>query len=109
MNGANYYIDVFGLRFQKELEQLKRDVAKWQMSPEIGPRTPGPGMTPGVASSHARSGSGGDAEYFSLGAAMMNQPAAQATTDIGSGSVSSGIAQQLKGEGLSERRTTSSQ
>ena len=32
-NGANYYMDVFGKRFQKELEQLKRDVAKWQNSP----------------------------------------------------------------------------
>lgn len=33
-NGATYYIDVFGKRFQKELEQLRRDVAKWQASPE---------------------------------------------------------------------------
>jgi hypothetical protein len=32
-NGANYYMDVFGKRFQKELEQLKKDVAKWQNSP----------------------------------------------------------------------------
>lgn len=29
-NGATYYIDVFGTRFQKELEQMKRDMAKWQ-------------------------------------------------------------------------------
>lgn len=46
-NGATYYIDVFGKRFQKELEQLKKDVAKWQTSPsvvtspEIMPKTPG--------------------------------------------------------------------
>jgi hypothetical protein len=33
-NGATYYIDVFGKRFQKELEQLKADVARWQSSPE---------------------------------------------------------------------------
>ncbi|KAE8149956.1 hypothetical protein BDV25DRAFT_118978 [Aspergillus avenaceus] len=33
-NGATYYIDVFGKRFQKELEELKRDVARWQSSPE---------------------------------------------------------------------------
>ena len=26
-------MDVFGKRFQKELEQVKRDVAKWQNSP----------------------------------------------------------------------------
>ncbi|KAG2413818.1 hypothetical protein HFD88_003007 [Aspergillus terreus] len=33
-NGATYYIDIFGNRFQKELEELKRDVARWQSSPE---------------------------------------------------------------------------
>lgn len=33
-NGATYYIDVFGTRFQKELEQMKRDIAKWQASPD---------------------------------------------------------------------------
>lgn len=46
-NGATFYIDVFGKRFQKELEQLKSDVARWQASPEglasplIIPDTPG--------------------------------------------------------------------
>lgn len=39
-NGANYYLDVFGNRFQKELEALKKDVAKWQTSPEISAKTP---------------------------------------------------------------------
>lgn len=41
-NGATYYIDVFGNRFQKELEALKKDMAKWQASPEGGftPFTP---------------------------------------------------------------------
>ncbi|KAI9800193.1 MAG: hypothetical protein M1825_004177 [Sarcosagium campestre] len=34
-NGATFYIDVFGTRFQKELEQLKSDVAKWQSSPDL--------------------------------------------------------------------------
>ena len=34
-NGATYYIDVFGTRFQKELEQMKKDVAKWQASPDV--------------------------------------------------------------------------
>lgn len=34
-NGATYYIDVFGMRFQKELEQLKKDVAKWQSTPDF--------------------------------------------------------------------------
>ncbi|KAK7538744.1 uncharacterized protein J3D65DRAFT_622983 [Phyllosticta citribraziliensis] len=43
-NGATYYIDVFGRRFQKELDALKRDVGKWQASPELDPgalKTPG--------------------------------------------------------------------
>jgi hypothetical protein len=39
-NGAVYYIDVFGTRFQKELEKLKQDVAKWQMSPEMTGKSP---------------------------------------------------------------------
>jgi hypothetical protein len=41
-NGATFYIDVFGNRFQKELEALKKDVAKWQASPGGGytPFTP---------------------------------------------------------------------
>ena len=34
-NGATYYIDIFGKRFHNELEQLKKDVAKWQTSPEL--------------------------------------------------------------------------
>lgn len=34
-NGATFYIDIFGKRFQNELEQLKKDVAKWQSSPSM--------------------------------------------------------------------------
>ncbi|KAI1205974.1 uncharacterized protein F4807DRAFT_249148 [Annulohypoxylon truncatum] len=42
-NGSTYYIDVFGKRFQKELEELKAEVAKWQNSPDgLG----SPTMTP---------------------------------------------------------------
>lgn len=37
-NGANYYMDVFGKKFQKELEQMKKDMAKMQGSP--GTMTP---------------------------------------------------------------------
>ena len=39
-NGANYYMDVFGKRFQKEMEQMKRDIAKWQTSPSGGMLSP---------------------------------------------------------------------
>lgn len=38
-NGATFYIDVFGMRFSKELEQLKKDVAKWQSTPDLQGRT----------------------------------------------------------------------
>jgi hypothetical protein len=40
-NGATYYIDVFGTRFQKELELLKKDVAKWQSSVVANGALPG--------------------------------------------------------------------
>lgn len=44
-NGATFYIDIFGKRFQNELEQLKKDVVKWQSSPEI---VTSPDLTPKV-------------------------------------------------------------
>lgn len=34
-NGSTFYIDVFGKRFQKELEALKAEVAQWQANPEL--------------------------------------------------------------------------
>ncbi|MCJ1309202.1 hypothetical protein MMC25_002859 [Agyrium rufum] len=49
-NGATFYIDVFGKRFQKELEQLQKDVAKWQVSPDMlatAASTPGVGLPEG--------------------------------------------------------------
>lgn len=39
-NGANYYMDIFGKRFQNELEQMKRNIAQWQNSPEGGASSP---------------------------------------------------------------------
>jgi hypothetical protein len=64
-NGATYYIDIFGKRFQNELEQLKKDVAKWQASPAgigspemVGQQSqydPGNGAPPlTLGQSHAR-------------------------------------------------------
>ena len=32
-NGATYYIDIFGKRFQRELAELRAEVEKWQQSP----------------------------------------------------------------------------
>lgn len=43
-NGATFYIDHYGKKFQKELEALKKDVAKWQSAADgqnLGPPTPG--------------------------------------------------------------------
>lgn len=44
-NGSTYYIDVFGKRFQKELEAMKAEVSRWQnlsdgghLSPFMGPQ-----------------------------------------------------------------------
>lgn len=34
-NGSTYYIDVFGKRFQRELESLRSEVAKWQSSSDL--------------------------------------------------------------------------
>lgn len=53
-NGATYYIDIFGKRFQRELEELKRDVARWQSTPE-GSTTP---FTPFMESTNASSAEG---------------------------------------------------
>lgn len=33
-NGATFYIDVFGKRMEKELDAMRREVAKWQATPE---------------------------------------------------------------------------
>lgn len=65
-NGAVYYIDIFGTRFQKELDQLKRDVAKMQVA------------SPELAGKAAREGLDGEQgqgklESLSLGAAAASE------------------------------------
>ncbi|KAI0157759.1 hypothetical protein GGR57DRAFT_54123 [Xylariaceae sp. FL1272] len=45
-NGSTYYIDVFGKRFQKELESMKAEVSKWQSNPELVLHSPL--MTPAI-------------------------------------------------------------
>ncbi|KAF1984260.1 hypothetical protein K402DRAFT_336927 [Aulographum hederae CBS 113979] len=82
-NGATYYIDVFGMRFQKELEKLKADVAKWQVSPDG--KTPGPGsplMTPGDETGKRLSlGAGKDA--FGLGSPALEMSARDMAESVG--------------------------
>lgn len=36
-NGATYYIDVFGKRFQNELEAMKLEIQRWHNSPVLTP------------------------------------------------------------------------
>lgn len=45
-NGATYYIDVFGKRFQKELEDMRAEVTKWQSTPDLGSSIGSPHMGP---------------------------------------------------------------
>jgi Protein of unknown function (DUF2838) len=56
-NGATYYIDIFGKRFESELEKLKADMAKWQNSPveaAVGMNSPPlNGEGPGLSSENA--------------------------------------------------------
>ncbi|KAF4635005.1 hypothetical protein G7Y89_g3096 [Cudoniella acicularis] len=47
-NGATYYIDVFGKRFQKELEAMKQEVQKWQNSPDMTSPIMTPKTDPGA-------------------------------------------------------------
>jgi hypothetical protein len=50
-NGSTYYIDVFGKRFQKELEAMKSEVTKWQTLSEAGHLSPLIGPQPEDATS----------------------------------------------------------
>jgi hypothetical protein len=45
-NGATYYVDIFGKRFQKELEDLRAEVEKWQNSPSRSERGTSGANTP---------------------------------------------------------------
>jgi hypothetical protein len=71
-NGATYYIDIFGTRFQKELEQLKKDVAKWQKDPFAAGSPLMVGMTPDtlITPLPRLDGSGEEVNVMDLGARM---------------------------------------
>lgn len=68
-NGATYYIDIFGRRFEKELEQLRKDVLKWQNSAD-GMRTPL--LSPDVLDSKGHE-SDEDASYWTASAATAHK------------------------------------
>lgn len=99
-NGANYYLDVFGMRFQKELEAIKRDVAIWQTSPDITAKTPGSEGAPGTDSNGAR---------FSLGdAAVQDQDASKRVGDDGptNHAASTGAQPSTNAENVVKRNAT---
>lgn len=84
-NGSTYYIDVFGKRFQKELEAMKQEVAKWHPAESVA----GEGST--------TSGAGGG------GASAGGAAADNGTTDTAGGTHSNSTSPPL--EPLSERGT----
>lgn len=71
-NGATYYIDVFGKRFQRQLEELQREVAHLQTSPGLSAMP-----TPSIESAMA-----GDRKRLSQDAFFLDPttPAAGPTT-----------------------------
>lgn len=76
-NGSTYYIDVFGKRFQKELEAMKAEVAKWQNSPDL------------------LGGGGGGAED------VQSPPLAPQTAAAGAPSIADAITGKALGDGVS--------
>lgn len=64
-NGSTYYIDVFGKRFQKELESMKAEVARWQNSSDM--LAASPSLGPSNDSSLADSGTTNQLGDFSKG------------------------------------------
>lgn len=67
-NGATFYIDVFGKRFQKELEAMKAEVTKWQSAESLGSLSPGltPHQTPFVEKTKEEAEGGGLMNNISL-------------------------------------------
>ena len=69
-NGSTYYIDVFGKRFQKELEAMKAEVTKWQTSPVPGDFTGG-GNSPVLETSKLKGGAEGRVDGDAVAAAVL--------------------------------------
>ncbi|RAL12299.1 glycerophosphocholine acyltransferase [Aspergillus homomorphus CBS 101889] len=88
-NGATYYIDIFGKRFQKELEELKKDVARWHSSPEgaispmLLPSDQGDPSSDKAQVESATAGSGAPNKATSIDTIpLLDAPAAAASTGV---------------------------
>lgn len=95
-NGATYYIDVFGKRFQNELEEMKKEVAKWQESPTM--MLASPLMTPSAGDVGKQSDGATDIDGHGRSTSVDHIPAlseeigGQSTLDIGA----RGVARERK-------------
>lgn len=65
-NGSTYYIDVFGKRFQKELEDMKAEVTKWQHSTDGMSLQQSPVLAPQPGAEGSSTGGGAFDETASL-------------------------------------------
>jgi hypothetical protein len=87
-NGATYYIDVFGRRMEKELEALRKEVARMAKSPDLQGQdgSQGPAFTP-ISSPTGPSGLDGtaDADAAASSSALDLGPAAQQLSPAMSG------------------------
>ncbi|KAK0949168.1 hypothetical protein LTR91_026673 [Friedmanniomyces endolithicus] len=78
-NGATYYIDVFGKRMEKELEMLRKEVARMAKSPEIAAQMSpfaspaGPAGMDGTGGQQGGAGGGGRTSALDLGGPAMNR------------------------------------
>lgn len=73
-NGSTYYIDVFGKRFQNELEAMRAEVLKWQSTPELMLQSPL--MTPHSDGTSAQAAAGQVGQSVDLDAEVVNDKAA---------------------------------
>lgn len=97
-NGATYYIDVFGTRFQKELEQMKKDVAKWQTTPD---GAISPTITPKAENGNgapSQSGQQTDQDSTKSETSIDKIPMLEAQSEMATGT------EQAAQEGMRERR-----
>lgn len=68
-NGATYYIDAYGRRFEKELEGLRKEVARMAKSPDIS------GQSPFISPMGPQGAEGGGARTSALDLGPAAQPA----------------------------------
>ncbi|KFH43255.1 putative membrane protein-like protein [Hapsidospora chrysogenum ATCC 11550] len=116
-NGSTYYIDVFGKRFQKELEAMKAEVSKWQSMADL--EQPQPLMPPHADEATGAVGAQEQAMAVPTSAASLNNdrlaaqakrqgPVPRADTDVAHLDETKGASTGIDGDtkhDLQERRS----